>query len=92
MTKKSVSLDGLVQPESRSSEIGILQRGAAAAAAAAGSRRRNAAQGRKNEKRLTLAIDGDTYRRLRMHAAQTDQTHRAILDAALAEFLNRANA
>ena len=90
MTKKSVTLDGLVQPESRSSEIGILQRGAAAAAA--GSRRRNAAQGRKNEKRLTLAIDGDTYRRLRMHAAQTDQTHRAILDAALAEFLNRANA
>jgi len=90
MTKKSVSLDGLVQPESRSSEIGILQRGAAAAAA--GSRRRNAAQGRKNEKRLTLAIDGDTYRRLRMHSAQTDQTHRAILDAALAEFLNRANA
>ena len=88
MTKKPVTLDGLVQPESRSSETGIPQRGATAA----GSRRRNAAQGRKGEKRLTLAIDGDTYRRLRMHAAETDQTHQAILEAALAEFLNRANA
>ena len=88
MTKKPVTLDGLVQPESGSSETGIPQRGAAAA----GSRRRNAAQGRKGEKRLTLAIDGDTNRRLRMHAAETDQTHQAILEAALAEFLDRANA
>jgi len=29
---------------------------------------------------------------LRLHAAETDQTHQAILEAALAEYLKRANA
>ena len=47
---------------------------------------------REGQKRLTLALDGDTYRRLRMHAAETDQTHQAILEAALAEYLKRVNA
>ena len=47
---------------------------------------------REGEKRLTLALDGETYRRLRMHAAETDQTHQAILEVALAEYLSRANA
>jgi len=42
---------------------------------------------RPGEKRLTLALDGETYRRLRLHAAQTDQTHQAILEVALAEYL-----
>jgi hypothetical protein len=46
---------------------------------------------REGEKRLTLALDGETYRRLRMHAAETDQTHQDILEAALAEYLSRAN-
>ena len=88
MTKKTpVTLEGLVLPETRSSDTGIPQRGSAAS-----SRQRPAVKGRKGERRLTLAIDGDTYRRLRMHAAQTDQTHQAILEAALAEFLKRANA
>ena len=32
------------------------------------------------------------YRRLRMHAAETDQTHQAILEIALAEYLKRTNA
>ena len=44
------------------------------------------------KKRLTLALDGETYRRLRMHAAETDQTHQDILETALAEYLKRANA
>ncbi|EYD70511.1 hypothetical protein Lokhon_03144 [Limimaricola hongkongensis DSM 17492] len=44
---------------------------------------------REGEKRLTLALDGATYRRLRLHAAQTDKTHQAILEAALTDYLNR---
>ena len=86
--KKPVTLEGLVQPDSRSLDTGIPPRGAATA----GSNGPAARQGRKGEKRLTLAIDGDTYRRLRLHAAQTDQTHQAILETALAEFLKRTNA
>jgi hypothetical protein len=46
---------------------------------------------RQGEKRLTLALDGETYRRLRIHAAETDQTHQAILEVALAEYLKRIN-
>ena len=41
---------------------------------------------------MTLALDGDTYKRLRMHAAETDQTHQAILEVALADYLKRTNA
>ena len=41
------------------------------------------------EKYLALALDGETYRRLRMHAAIIDQAHRSILEIALAEYLNR---
>ena len=47
-------------------------------------------ESRPGEKRLTLAIDGETYKRLRLHVAETDQTHPAILEAALAEHLRRA--
>lgn len=87
MAKKSVALDGLLNTESRPTDTGIPQRGA----------EQDYGQGKKTakrpgEKRLTLALDGDTYKRLRMHAAKSDQTHQAILEAALADFLNRANA
>ena len=44
------------------------------------------------KKRVTVALDGGTYRRLRLHAANTDQTHQAILESALAEYLKRASA
>ena len=44
------------------------------------------------KKRVTVALDGGTYRRLRLHAANTDQTHQAILESALAEYLKHANA
>jgi hypothetical protein len=47
---------------------------------------------REGEKRLTLALDSETYRRLRMHAADTDETHQDILEATLAEYLGRSNA
>jgi len=39
-----------------------------------------------------VALDGDTYMRLKLHAAETDQTHQAILEAALANYLKRADA
>ena len=83
MAKKPVTLDGMLNTETRPTDTGIPQRGAG--------------QGKKptkrpGEKRLTLALDGETYKRLRMHAAETDQTHQAILEAALTEYLNSANA
>lgn len=84
MAKKPVALDGLLNTESRPTDTGIPQRGAG-----------QAPQGKKpkrmGEKRLTLALDGDTYKRLRMHAAETDLTHQAILEAAFAEYLIRTN-
>lgn len=80
MPKKAVDLDGLVDTETRPTETGIPQRGADS----------TTPKKRKGEKRLTLALDGATYRRLRMHAAETDQTHQTILETALTEYLNRA--
>ncbi len=47
---------------------------------------------RVGENRLTLALDGDPYKRLRVRAAEADLTHQAILEVALAEYLKRANA
>ncbi len=88
MVKKPVALDGLLNTQSRPTDTGIPQRGAAPSGAGA----KPAPKKREGEKRLTLALDGDTYRRLRIHAAETDQTHQAILEAALADYLNRANA
>lgn len=88
MAKKPVALDGLLNTQSRPADTGIPQRGAAPLTTGA----RPAPKKREGEKRLTLALDGETYRRLRMHAVETDQTHQDILEAALAEYLKRANA
>lgn len=88
MAKKSVALDGLLDTQSRPTNTGIPQRGSAPSNTAP----KPASKKREGEKRLTLALDGETYRRLRMHAAETDQTHQDILEAALAEYLNRVNA
>ena len=88
MAKKPVTLDGLLNTQSRPTDTGIPQRGAAQL----NTGQKPAPKKREGEKRLTLALDGETYRRLRMHAAETDQTHQDILEAALAEYLNRANA
>jgi len=43
---------------------------------------------REGEKRLTLALDGETYKRLKLHAAATGQTHQAILEAMLLAYLS----
>lgn len=88
MAKKSVALDGLLNTQSRPTDTGIPQRGAARSNIEANS----APKKREGEKRLTLALDGETYRRLRLHAAGTDQTHQDILEAALTEYLDRATA
>lgn len=80
MAKKPVTLDGLLNTTSKPTDTGIPQRGGSAPAKPVK---------REGEKRLTLALDGATYRRLRLHAAKTDKTHQAILEAALADYLNR---
>jgi hypothetical protein len=88
MAKKHVTLDGLLNTQSRPTDTGIPQRGATPLNTGP----KPIPKKREGEKRLTLALDGETYRRLRIHAAETDQTHQDILEAALAEYLNRANA
>ena len=75
MAKKSVALDGLLNTQSRPTDTGIPQRGAARS----NIETKPAPKKREGEKRLTLALDGETYRRLRLHAAGTDQTHQDIL-------------
>ena len=78
MPKKPVALDGLLNTETRPTETGIPQRG-------------SMAEHSRQKKRITLALDGSAYRRLRIYAAETDQTHQSILKSALAEYLKRAN-
>lgn len=90
MVRKSLSLDGMLNTQTRPIDTGIPQRGAGLQPPSKPTVK--APKKREGEKRLTLALDGETYRRLRMHAAETDQTHQAILEVALAEYLNRANA
>ena len=79
MPKKPVALDGLLNTETRPTETGIPQRGSGPSTPD------------KKKKRITLALDGSAYRRLRIYAAETDQTHQSILESALAEHLKRAN-
>ena len=40
-------------------------------------------------KALTVKLDPALYRRLRLHAAETDRTHQAIMAEALVEYLER---
>lgn len=88
MAKKAVTLEGLLNTESRPINTGIPQRGAEPPLVTM----KSAPKKREGEKRLTLALDGETYRRLRIHAATTDQTHQDILERALAEYLKSVNA
>ena len=81
MPKKPVVLEGLLTTESRAGEAGTPQRGTEPILPA---------KKPPSKKRITLALDGASYRRLRIYAAETDQTHQAILESALAEYLNRA--
>jgi len=47
---------------------------------------------RQDEKRVTLALDGPTYVKLRLYGVETDQSNQDILDKALREFLARQEA
>ena len=85
MPKKPVALDGLLNTDTRPTDTGIPQRGAAS------SRGKKPLKNREGERRVTLALDARTYRRLRVHAANTDQTHQTILESALAEYLKHAS-
>ena len=85
MSKKPVDLDGLLNTETRPTETRMPQRGAGPITPD----KKPATKKREGEKRVTLALDGTTYRRLRIYAAETDQTHQAILEDALAEYLKR---
>jgi len=86
MSKKPVTLDGLLNTGTRPTDTGLPQRGTSHSAQEEKKRPKRIA-----EKRLTLALDGETYRRLRMHAATTDQTHQDILEAALKTYLIRVS-
>lgn len=88
MPKKPVTLDGLLNPDTGPIETGRTRGGAVPSESGKASPDRK----REGERRVTLALDGSTYRRLRIYAAQTDRTHQAILESALAEYLNRASA
>ena len=88
MAKKPVTLDGLLNTDTQPFDTGIPQRGAGREPSAA----KPIPKKRVGEKRLTLALDGETYRRLRLHAATTDETHQDILERALTEYLNSAGA
>ncbi len=85
MSEKPVALGGLLNTENRPTDTGILQCGA-------GQSIQEKKPKREGKKHLAFALDGETYRHLRMHAAETDQTHQDILETALAEYLKRANA
>ena len=80
MAKKTLELDGLLKSESPQGETREAPREVAPP------------KKRPAEKRVTVALDGATYRRLRIHAANTDLTHQTILERALAEYLKHANA
>ena len=47
---------------------------------------------RENEKRLTLALDGETYRALRQLGLDTGRTNQDMMEQAVREFLARAKA
>lgn len=81
MVKRPITLEGIVNPQERPIETGIPQRGAAFQT-----------KKRKGEKRLTVALDEMTYRRLKLYAAREDKSHQSILETALVDFLNYVNA
>ena len=80
MAKKTLELDGLLKSESPQGETREAHREVAPP------------KKRPAEKRVTVALDGVTYRRLRLYAANTDLTHQTILERALAEYLKNSNA
>ena len=45
---------------------------------------------RENEKRLTLALDGETYKALRQLGLDTSRTNQDMMERAVKEYLARA--
>ncbi|MDE2755668.1 MAG: CopG family transcriptional regulator [Acidobacteriota bacterium] len=80
MAKKPLGLDGLLKGDAPQQESAPRQAPS------------TPVQKQPGEKRVTVALDGATYRRLRLYAANTDLTHQTILERALAQYLNNANA
>lgn len=91
MVKKSLSLDGMLNTQARPTDTGIPQRGTEPKQARTFSTHKMLKK-RPDEKRLTLALDGETYRRLKMYAATSNQTHQKILEKALKNHLHEEGA
>lgn len=91
MVRKSLSLDGILNTQTRPTDTGIPQRGAEIQPARTLDIRKTPKK-RPDEKRLTLALDGKTYRQLRMYAAASNQTHQEILEKALKNLLREEGA
>lgn len=79
MPKKTVQLDGLLNTQDRPTETGIPQRGAEPIV--------QPGTTALPSKRLSVVLDGATYKRLRLHAVETDKTHQDIIAAAVATYL-----
>ncbi len=72
--KKGISLEGVINTHAQPENTGLTQRG-------------NKHERRPNAKKLTVELDGETYKRLRLYAAETGQTHQEILEGAVKEVL-----
>ncbi|AUM75880.1 CopG family transcriptional regulator [Paracoccus jeotgali] len=88
MAEKPVTLDELLNTDTRPLDTVFPEREAGREPSAV----KPIPKKRVGEKRLTLALDGETYRRLRLHAATTDETHQDILERALTEYLSSVGA
>ena len=82
MAKQPMKLDGLVDPGSRPASGGARQRG--------GHKPSGQAAPTASPKRLSVVLDAETYRSLRIHAVETDRTHQDIISDAVARYLRGA--
>lgn len=92
MAKKPVALDGLLKTDTRPTDTGVQQRGAVRSRKPSAPPEPEKKPKREGEKRLTLALDGVTYKRLRLHSVEVDKTHQDIIEQALTQYLDSANA
>ena len=77
MAKKTVDLGAMMEPAKATAKE-IPQRGAAG----------GSVSDKGAIKRLSVHVDGETYKKLRMHALENDMTHQDILVDALQAYLN----
>ncbi len=68
--KKGISLEGVINTQTAPKNTGLTQRG-------------TRHERRPNAKKLTVELDGETYKRLRIYAAETGLTHQEILEGAV---------